>query len=203
MTIAFDARYPLSFTGCLPVRDSIKLAQFFDDDGNPINGGCYFGSRCHYIHPSDSIWKTSWRDDSASSRTSRADRGRGKLSRKKRTRELSSGSSRSNLARNSTSKSSTPMVAGSMEPNTPTSRGLSSVSTVETPSTWDSASGWGTEGTSSSNPWRNSGWGNRVLEGSNENIGMEHGFLVYRTSQISLPPIKHNKTRRMEQMQPM
>jgi len=58
MTTAFHARYPLSFTGCLSVHDSKRLAQFFDDDGNPIDGGCHFGSRCRYIHPSNSIWKT-------------------------------------------------------------------------------------------------------------------------------------------------
>ena len=39
-------------------RDSIRLAQFVDDDGNPIDGGCHLGSRCRYIHPSNSIWKT-------------------------------------------------------------------------------------------------------------------------------------------------
>ena len=57
MTTAFDARYPLSFTGCLSVVTQ-RLAQFFDDDGNPIDGGCHLGSRCRYIHPSNSIWKT-------------------------------------------------------------------------------------------------------------------------------------------------
>jgi len=87
-----------------------------------------------------------------------------------------------------------------MESNTPTSKGWGSASTVETPSIWDSAGGWGTEETSNLNPRGNSGRRDRVLKGSNENIGMEHGFLVYRVSQISLPPIKHNETRRMEQM---
>jgi len=35
MTTAFDARYPLSFTGCLSVVIQ-RLAQFFDDDGIPL-----------------------------------------------------------------------------------------------------------------------------------------------------------------------
>jgi len=87
-----------------------------------------------------------------------------------------------------------------MESNTPTSKGWGSASTVETPSIWDSAGGGGTEGTLSLSPWGNSGRRDRVLEGSNENIGMEHGFLVHRAPHISLPPIKHNETSWMEQM---
>ncbi|KAJ3567339.1 hypothetical protein NP233_g6434 [Leucocoprinus birnbaumii] len=160
-----------------PVR-----CKFFDDDGNPVDGGCRFGGRCRYIHPDHIIWKDTkpyggrsshdrskgqWpsrRNDTGSSSRGNRDKGHD--------RKRSSGGSWSTEPSFFGSTLSTPKAVESTVPGQGTwgSANTTADTAVQdftaASSGWGSSTGWGDTTQADENPWGggssdwgNSGWG--------------------------------------------